>query len=272
MLATSNSYAALDDSPQFQTPSKKKSKKKKSNFPPKHGANAPDTPSSASQVEVKHRLDLVDTHSISTVPRLTPAPELQNLSPAQAMQASFGGNIVVSPAKSATSETEVRVESSFQETLERIRRDMQEELSRDLKSAIAIEVQKVETRFSQQDVRMSRLYHGYGVCNIEDFCIQRMKRIMNIPKKEKVIYTELLREFTRKYKASIVSVEDLKTLSRSIAHEEANDLFHIDIDLEDPEEVDDIWKVTKLTLPEQDRGRYERLLAFGRGDSDVRLL
>jgi hypothetical protein len=58
--------------------------------------------------------------------------ELQNLSSAQAMQASFGGNIVVSPAKSATSETEVRVESSFQETLERIRRDMQEELSRDL--------------------------------------------------------------------------------------------------------------------------------------------
>jgi hypothetical protein len=188
------------------------------------------------------------------------------------MQASFGGNIVVSSAKSATSETEVRVESSFQETLERIRRDMQEELSRDLKSAIAIEVQKVETRFSQQDVRISRLYRGYGVRNIEDFCIQRMKRIMNIPKKEKVIYTELVREFTRKYKASIVSVEDLKTLGRSIAREEANDLFHIDIDLEDPEEIDDIWKVTKLTLLEQDCGYYERLLAFGRGDSDVRLL
>ena len=54
-----------------------------------------------------------------------------------------------------------------------------------------------------------------------------------------------MREFTHKYKASIVSVEDLKTLGRSIAREEANDLFHIDIDLEDPEEVDDIWKVTK---------------------------
>jgi len=60
------------------------------------------------------------------------------------------------------------VESYFQETLERIRRDMQEELSRDLKSAISIEVQKVETRFSQQDVRMSRLYRGYGVRNIEE--------------------------------------------------------------------------------------------------------
>jgi hypothetical protein len=271
MFASTNSFTALDDSRPFQTPSKKKSKKK-SNFPPKDSATVPDTPSPTSRVEIKHRLDLIDTHSITTVPRGTPAAELQNLFPAQEMQASFEGKVVVSPAKSATSETEVRLESSFQETLQRIRQDMQEELGRELKRAIAIEVQKVETRFSEQDIRISRLYRGYSVRNIEDSCLHRMKRIMNIPKKAKVNYTELVREFTQKYKATIVSVEDLRSLGRSIAREEANEIFHVDINLEDREAVDDIWKITKLTLPEQDRGRYERLLAFGRGDSDVRLL
>jgi hypothetical protein len=99
-----------------------------------------------------------------------------------------------------------------------------------------------------------------------------MKRIMNIPKKKTVVYTDLVKEFTRKYKASIVSVEDLGSLAQSAARHDANDMFHIDIDVADVEEIDDMWKVTKLTLPEQERGRYERLLAFGRGDSTVRLL
>jgi exosome complex RNA-binding protein Csl4 len=149
---------------------------------------------------------------------------------------------------------------------------MREELSLDVKSVIAIEIEKTEASFSQQDIRMSRLYRDYDICNIEDFCIQRMKRIMNIPKKKIIVYTDLVKEFTRKYKVSIVSVEDLGSLAQSAAHHDANDIFHIDIDVADSEEIDDMWKVTKLTLPEQERGRYERLLAFERGISTIQLL
>jgi hypothetical protein len=60
-------------------------------------------------------MDLADTVSTSKVLRHTSVHEQKSLSPPRNLKSAFGGTIVVSAAKSAASDTEVKVVISWRE-------------------------------------------------------------------------------------------------------------------------------------------------------------
>jgi len=64
-------------------------------------------------VQIQYKVKLPDTHGTMTVPRHTPLPEITQLSPIRSLHASFQGDIDVSPAHSACSNTEVTISTSL---------------------------------------------------------------------------------------------------------------------------------------------------------------
>jgi hypothetical protein len=71
-------------------------------------------------VHVGHRIELTDTTFITPVRRHYPLHDLEKLPAALELQKHVDGKIVVSPAKSATDDMEVRVETSMESLLKKM--------------------------------------------------------------------------------------------------------------------------------------------------------
>jgi len=215
-------------------------------------------------VKVKHRLDLTDTHSQSVVPRHTPIATLESLPAVTNLQEVFGGSIDVSPAKSANSDTEVRVTHNLQELVSQItavRAEVKGEVER------AVE-EKLARKFDDLDegVRWVSFYHG--IRNIEDFCIKRMRKVLNIPTRTDITYSEIVDRFHAKFNYAGVSKSDVMSLKDSKSRTVANSIFHLDV--QSDAEVSRMWRLIQPTFREDaERKRYERLLQFGRARTAI---
>jgi hypothetical protein len=214
-------------------------------------------------------MDLADTVSTSKVLRHTSIHDLESLSPPRNLQSAFGGTIVVSPAKSAASDTEATVVSSWGEAIERAKMELRAEFQSKFDQHTSA-ITKVGSQVVQHDIFVSKLARAWTIRNVEDACIARMKQIMGIPKSEKVVFKAIAKKFADMYTSSVVSVEDLLSLG-DLDRENANSLFHVDLQAEDSETIDQIWNVAKYAIPAGSVERVGRLLEFARGNSNVKL-
>jgi hypothetical protein len=98
--------------------------------PPIHGTPCP--------VPVFYCLKFPEAEGVKFVARHSPVSELVKLLEVKSLAEAVGGQVKVSPAKSATSDTEIRIKSSFTQLLQRIKDDrkfeeQEERISRKLK-------------------------------------------------------------------------------------------------------------------------------------------
>ena len=211
-------------------------------------------------VKVKHRLDLTDTHSQSVVPRHTPIAILESLPAVTNLQEVFGGSIDVSPARSANSDTEVRVTHSLQELVSQITLAVRAEVKGEVEHAVE---EKLARKFDDLDEGVRWIYFYHGIRNIEDFCIKRMRKELNIPTRTDITYSEIVDRFHAKFNYADVSKSDLMSLKDSKSRTVANTIFHLDV--QSDVEVSRMWRLIQPTFREDaERKRYERLLQFGR--------
>lgn len=216
-------------------------------------------------VEVKHRLDLTDTHSQSVVPHHTPIATLESLPAVTSLHEVFGGSIDISPARSASSDTEVRVIHSLQELVSQIASDVCAEVKGEVERAVE---ERLGRKFDDLDEGVRWAYFYHGIHNIEDFCIKRMRNALNIPMETDITYSEIVDRFHAKFNYAGVSKSDLMNLKDSKSHTIANIVFHLDV--QSDAEVSRMWRLIQPTFREEaERKRYERLLQFGRARTAI---
>jgi hypothetical protein len=216
-------------------------------------------------VNIKHRLDLRDTHSVSVVPRHTPIDTLESLPAVTDLQEVFGGSIDISPARSATSDTEVRVTHSLQELVSQITQAVRAEVKGEVQRAVD---EKLASKFDDVDEGLRWVYYYHGIRNIEDFCLKRMRNVLNISSKTDMTYSEIVDLFHAKCNYAGVSKSDVMSLKDSKSRTAANTIFHLDVNSDD--EVSRMWRLMQPTFREDaERRRYERLLQFGRSRTAI---
>jgi len=141
-------------------------------------------------VQIRYKVKLPETHGTVMVPRHTPLPELSHLSPIRSLQESFPGNIDVSPAHSACSNTEISISttliamaaqiqenvidalrSEYNATLERRIHEGIQENNRLLQNHQQSANANVDTRFTSLEERTSKLEEwkiaGFGGSTFE---------------------------------------------------------------------------------------------------------
>ena len=220
-------------------------------------------------VEITHKVELIDTYITSMIPRHTPMADITEPKTVQSMQNSFGGSVHVSPARSAMSETEVNLHLPFQDLLAQMNNDFNQKF-RSLKVELEEKMDtKLAVHLEKQEKWIRVLDRGQGIRNIEDWAIGRMKRELKIQNKTKRSYTQIIDQFVSEFNFSIVKESDLQSLKNSQGRTDANSIFHISLSHNSDEEIDELWKLTKPSLSEKEKGKYERLMQFGRGKTAI---
>jgi len=96
-----------------------------------------------------------------------------------------------------------------------------------------------------------------------------MKRELKIQNKTKRSYTQIIDQFVSEFNFSTVKKSDLQGLKNSQGRTDANSIFHISLSHNSDEEIDELWKLIKPSLSEKEKGKYERLMEFGRGKTAI---
>ena len=238
----------------------------------------PFTPTQKSAlVTVGHRVVLAGAHSVSVVQRHTPLHELQELPNVINMHNEYGGSIEVSPARSATSQTESNVSVQHMELFERFRdfllhdRTFYDQFKKVHQSELLEDaMRKQQEKMADLEEYTKWVTHACSIRNIEDFVIKRMREALKIPEKAQLTMPPIVDRFIAQYSFPIVSNQDLQSLKSSQLRTDTNRLFHPDI-IDDEEKINRIWRVLKSTIDDvQTCERYERLLQFGRGFGELR--
>ena len=80
--------------------------------------------------------------------------ELVELPEVKSLAEAVGGQVEVSPAKSATSNTEIRIESSFTQLPQRIKADLRDETDRKFKE----QEERTSRKLKEHEEQMSNIY------------------------------------------------------------------------------------------------------------------
>ena len=201
-LNISNRFASLDESP---SPAPK-TWSHKITTPIAQPFHSPDI------IHVGHRLALTDTQFRTPVKRDTSVHDLANLPPAKTLQEHTGGNIVVSPARPAQEDTEVRVEATIAEIMSRMKKEMREELRKevkaDIKDGVAMAIAKLN-----ENLRM--LSKAHGIRNVEDWCINRMIELLGIRDDETITTADVVDQFLKSFPFGGITKGDIESLKYS---------------------------------------------------------
>jgi hypothetical protein len=200
-----------------------------------------------------------ETEGTKFVPRHTPAAQLAEIPEIKELADGFGGNINISPARSACTETEIRVETSFMDLVRRMKTEIKDE----------IQSHMAETYSTKRENEYVVLVAKYAsIRSIEDWCLDRMKRIAKI--KRDAPHKQTVEEFLKSYNAIDVPKEYLLSLKSSAARDITIDFIHVNPS--DDELVNSLWTSLKCQLSEDDVQKYKALMEFGRGYTHVRYL
>ena len=112
---------------------------------------------------------------------------------------------------------------------------------------------KLARRFEDIDEGVRWVYFYHGIRNIEDFCIKRMRRMLNIPQKTEVTYSETVDRFHAKFNYAGVSKSDLMSLKDSKSRTAANIVFHLDVQSES--EISRMWRLIQPKFREDAQKR-----------------
>jgi hypothetical protein len=190
----------------------------------------------------------------------TPVEEIKCLPEMDSLATNVVGTINVSPANSASSETEVRVETNFGELMRRMKIEIKEEL----KQKIHDEIRK-SLEASIAFIEFSSYINKYACLRaIESWCIDRMKRIANLP--SDTSHNSTVDKFLQEYNVSIQQ-EYLQSLKLSTSRDIGNSTVHPDPT--DDEYATEMWKFLSAVLSEEEWRKYESLMDFGRGYINV---
>lgn len=107
-----------------------------------------------------------------------------------------------------------------------------------------------------------------SIRSIEDWCLDRMKRIARI--KGDAIYKQTVETFLKSYNAIDAPKEYLLSLKSSAAWDIAIDFIHINPGNDDA--VNSLWKSLKCQFSKDDVQKYKALMEFGRGYIQMRYL
>jgi len=128
--------------------------------------------------------------------------------------------------------------------------------------------EKLARKFDDLDEGVRWVYFYHGIRNIEDFCVRRMRRALNIPNRTDITYSEIVDRFHAKFNYAGVTKSDLLSLKDSKSHTAVNTVFHLDV--QSDAEVSRMWRLIQpIFRKDAERTRYERLLRFGRGRSVI---
>ncbi len=177
-------------------------------------------------VQIKYSLRFPEQQGNVIVGRGLPEEKIKLLQPIVELKESFApdGSVEVSPAKSATSTTSVRVNSSYTELIELAKRDLEERNAKLFENS----VNKAKREFEAEILPERRVTASILRRNLEDFVLRRMESY--VPKRSHRPFSKLIRSFTSKYKVDEISTEHLDHLARSQARRNANSLAHLDAD------------------------------------------
>ena len=197
-----------------------------------------------------------DAEGTLTVPRHAPVEETKRLPEIDSLATNVGGTINVSPAKSACSETEVRVETNIGELIRQMKIEIKEEMAKEIRKCLEP---------SNPTLEFSKYTSKYACLRaIESWCIDRMQKIANLP--SDTSHNSTVDRFLQGYNVNIHQ-EYLKSLRSSRSRDIGNSTAH-------PEPNDDdyanaMWRFLKTVLSEEECRKYKSLIDFGRGYINV---
>jgi len=249
---SSNRFASLDESPSPTV----KTWSHKITTPIVQPFHSPDI------IHVGHRLALTDTQFTTPVKRDTSVHDLANLPPAKTLQEHTGGNIVVSPARPAQEDTEVRVEATIAEIMSRMKKEMTEEICKKLKADLG---DRVATAMAELNENLRMLSKAHGIRNVEDWCIKRMVKLLGIHDDETITTADVVDRFLNSFTFGGVTKGDIESLKHSKGRQMANEVIRIKYGMDGIEDMARVWKFLKPSLEGADASRYERLYKFCTG-------
>jgi hypothetical protein len=203
-----------------------------------------------------------DTASTSIAPRHMPQAHLEVLPPVLNLHDSFGGEIEPSPAKSANSDIEVRVENTYSSLLDRMRRDLLSEIDQRIEA-------RETARMAEKDDFVEQLFRAHGIRNIEDWAIGRMREELGLSKVSDVTYSVIIDRFVKEFDFDGVTPRDLEQLKFSSARTQANLLFHINLQNTDSGELLRFWTRLRPSLIGEEKPYYEKMMQFCRKKNSV---
>ena len=192
----------------------------------------------------------------------TPQRTLRQLPVINSMQTEFGGRVVVSPDGLACSTTGVNVESTYSELHARLKRQFDADLDARLAEMVD---KKVQECVKSQTQWIQYIHRAHAIRNIEDWSIRYIKRALNLPDTDNTSFRDHVSSFVKKFDVDGLKPGDLQSLKSSLEREDANSIFHIDVDMVDEQLMKDMFSGIKNSMSEEDISRYERLSSFGRG-------
>jgi hypothetical protein len=189
------------------------------------------TPAQSSKVDsqdvkIKYQLDWKDQRGEYEVPRHTPIKDLKRIPPIQSLKEAFGPDtpVRVSPAKSASSDTRVIVEGSYNELVQRVREDLAEEFEGKFNSRLNTSVQAAVSQAFQNE------RNTFGLMlrrNLEDLTLLKMKSLLQ--DSSSLSYPVIVRRFCAKYTVEEFDEEDYEALAHSARRQEANEFAHLKV-------------------------------------------
>src|SRR5438105_1863609 len=177
-------------------------------------------PASVVYLHRPDRVRLPETEGFMFVQRHTPPKDLLEAPEIKSLVNSLGGTAIVSPSKSACSETEVHVDVNFGDLITRMKREIMDE---------------VDSRMDRSDARLNDhlaesafvLHSGKyaSLRNVEDWALNRIKRVAKLP--SEMPHRDTIDFFLRNYEAPGVPKEYLLSLRHSSVRQSAIDYVHI---------------------------------------------
>ena len=150
-----------------------------------------------------------------------------------------------------------------------LRTEVKWQVERAVEEKLALAMEEMWARkFDDLDEGVRWVYFYHGIRDIEDFCIKRMRKVLNIPTRTDITYSEIVDRFHANFNYAGVSKSDIMSLKDSKAGTVANTIFHLDV--QSDAEVSRMWRLLQPTFREDaERKRYERLLQFGRARTAI---
>lgn len=239
-------------------------------------------PASVGSVKIYSRVRLPETEGFKFVQRHTPPKDLLEAPEIKSLVNSLGGTAIVSPSKSACSETEVHVDVNFGDLITRMKREIMDEVNSRMDRAdarmdcIDARMDRADTRIDCIDARLNDHVAKFSFMlhcakyaslrSVEDWALNRIKRVAKLP--SEMPRRETIDFFLRNYEAPGVPKEYLLSLRHSSVRQSANDYVHMSPD--DANAVDIMWNSLSRMLTAEERDKYRALMQFGRGLTSVR--
>jgi hypothetical protein len=121
--ATVNRFASFDP-PSTPTPPPKRHR----THGPRNAAGLSTATVKTGPIEVHYRVKFPETEGTKFIPRHAPVERIAEIPEIKELVDDFGGNINISPVRSACTETEIRVETSFMDLVRRMKAEIKDEI------------------------------------------------------------------------------------------------------------------------------------------------